>query len=282
MQQLRRMIPAILLIGVGSTRARGLVSGSVLVLMLSIFSTASAQTDPRFSIGLGAFFTDRDSQTRIDGEAGEGTDVDLETDFGLKKSDNVFRVDAYWRFAEKHRLDFSGFDLSRSASKQIERDITWNDTTYPLNAQLDADLDLTIYKAAYTWLFLKRDRSFLGATAGLYIADIGATLSASGVGSIEANDLTAPLPVVGLRGEYRFADRWSLRGSGEVFAIDYGDYDGSLYDLFFGIDFSVTDSIALGAGVNSVKLDVGVSKSGFSGDLDWQYEGAMAYLKFDF
>lgn len=282
MQQLHRMIPAIFSTGTGSTRAPGLIPGSALILMLSMFSPASAQTDPRFSIGLGAFFTDRDSQTRIDGEAGSGTDVDLETDLGLKKSDNVFRVDAYWRFAEKHRIDFSGFDLSRSASKRIEKDIAWNDTTYPLNTQLDADLDLTIYKAAYTWLFLKRDRSFLGATAGLYIADIGATLSASGIGSVEANDLTAPLPVVGLRGEYRFADRWSLRGSGEIFAIEYGDYDGSLYDLFVGLDFSVTDNIALGAGVNSVKLDVGVSKSGFSGDLDWQYDGAMAYLKFDF
>jgi hypothetical protein len=250
--------------------------------LLSISATASAQTDPRFSIGLGAFFTDRDSQTRIDGEAGSGTDVDLETDLGLKKSDTVFRVDAYWRFAEKHRLDFSAFDLSRSGSKQIDKDITWNDTTYPINTQVDAELDLAIYKAAYTWAFLKRDRSFLGATVGLYVADIGATLSATAIGSLESSDLTAPLPVIGLRGEYRFADRWSLRGSGEIFAIEYGDYDGSLYDLFVGLDFSATDTIAVGVGINSVKLDVGVSKSGFQGDVDWQYDGAMAYLKFDF
>lgn len=268
--------------GSGSTRKRTPEYAGVTVILLLITSAAHAQTDPRFSIGLGAFFTDRDSQTQIDGDAGSGTDVDLESDLGLKKSDTVFRVDAYWRFAEKHRFDVSAFDLSRSASKQIEREIIWDDTTYPISTQLDVDLDLAIYKAAYTWMFLKRDRSFLGATAGLYVADIGARLSASGGGSVESNDLTAPLPVVGLRGEYRFADRWSLRGSGEVFAIEYGDYDGSLYDLFLGLDFSATDNVAIGVGVNSVQLDVGVSKSGFQGDLDWQYDGALAYVKFDF
>lgn len=256
--------------------------GTWLVVLLAVTSTASAQEDPRFSISVGAFFTDRESQTRIDGDAGRGTDVDLEDDLGLKKSDTVFRVDGYWRFAEKHRLDFSAFDLSRSSSKQIDREIVWDDTTYPVNSTVKTDLDLTIYKAGYTWMFLKRDRSFLGATVGLYIADIGAKLSSSGGGSVESNDLTAPLPVIGLRGEYRFADRWSLRGSGEVFAVDYGDYEGSLYDLFAGLDFSITENIAIGVGVNSVKLDVGVSKNSFDGDLEWQYDGALAYFKFDF
>ncbi len=251
-------------------------------IFLIITSTAIAEEDPRFSISIGAFFTDRESQTRVDGESGRGTDVDLEDDLGLEKSDTVFRVDAYWRFAEKHRFDFSAFDLSRSASKQIEREIIWEDTTYPISSTVETKLDLAIYKLGYTWMFLKSDRSFLGATAGLYIADMSATLSASGGGSVESNDLTAPLPVIGLRGEHRFADRWAIRGSGEIFAVDYGDYEGSLYDVFVGLDFSVTKAIAIGVGINAVELDVAVSKSSFQGDLNWQYEGALAYLKFDF
>lgn len=258
------------------------MKGTWFVVLLAVMSPAMAQDDPNFSISVGAFFTDRESKTRINGEAGEGTDVDLEDDLGLKKSDTVFRLDGYWRFAKKHRFDFSAFDLSRSASNQIDKEIIWDDTTYPINTTINTKVDLSIYKAAYTWMFLKRDRSFLGATVGLYIADIGATLSGSGGGSVESNSLTAPLPVAGLRGEYRFAERWSLRGSGEFFAIDYGDYDGSLVDLFLGVDFSVTEAIAVGLGVNSVTIDVGVSKSGFRGDLDWEYDGAMAYVKFDF
>ncbi len=279
MFNLREAVPVYCL---SNRTALHLVTSGAMLFVLLLSATASAQTDPRFSIGLGAFFTDRASQTRIDGETGPGTDVDLESDLGLDKSDTVFRVDGYWRFAEKHRLDFSAFDLSRSASKQIDTEIVWDDTTYPISTQVDAKIDLAIYKAAYTWAFFKRGRSFLGATVGLYIADIGASLSAPTVGSVESNDVTAPLPVVGLRGEYRFADRWSVRGSGEIFAVEYGDYDGSLYDFFLGLDFSATESVAVGVGVNSVQLDVGVSRGSFQGDLDWQYDGAMVYVKFDF
>lgn len=268
--------------GCGPTRGLQSISAGATVLLLALVQPASAEIDPRFSISVGAFFTERDSQTRVDGEASSGTDVNLESDLGMDKSDTVFRVDAYWRFAEKHRLDFSTFDLSRSATKLIERDIVWDGTTYPVSAEVDATADLEIYKAAYTWEFLKRGRSFLGATIGVYVADIGASISAESIGSSESDDLTAPLPVVGLRGEYRFAERWSFRGSAEVFFIEYGDYDGSLYDLFAGVDFNVTDNIAVGVGINSVQLDVGVSKAGFQGDLNWQYDGALAYLKFDF
>lgn len=251
-------------------------------MLLAITGSAIAREDPRFSISVGAFFTDRESETRLDGKNGRGTDIDLEHDLGLRKSDTVFRVDGYWRFAEKHRFDFSAFDLSRSSSKQIGREIIWGDTTYPVSSTVKTDLDLTIYKAAYTWMFLKRDRSFLGVTAGLYVADLSATLSTSGGVNLESNDLTAPLPVIGVRGEYQFADRWALRGSGEIFAVDYGDYEGSLYDVFAGLDFSVTKTIAIGVGINAVELDVGVTKSRFQGDISWQYEGALAYLKFDF
>ncbi|HNP35363.1 MAG TPA: hypothetical protein PKK10_05875 [Woeseiaceae bacterium] len=266
----------------GSIRRLRPASGSVAVLVLLLVSTVKAEPDPRFSVSVGAFFADRDSQTQVDGGNGSGTGVDLESDLGLDKSDTVFRVDGYWRFAEKHRIDISGFDLSRTATKQIDTEIIWGDTIYPVNTELDAKMDLTIYKAAYTWEFLKRGRSFLGVTMGLYVMDFGATLSADNLGSRESDDLTAPLPVFGFRGEYRFADRWSLRGSGEVFVIEYGDFDGSLYDLYAGIDYSITDTIAVGVGINSVKFDIGITKDRFQGNLDWEYDGALAYLKFDF
>jgi hypothetical protein len=259
-----------------------------LVILLVSATSAVAQNDskyghdPRFSISLGVFVTDRDSSTRIDGDAGSGTNVDLEDDLGLRDSDSVFRIDGYWRFAGKHRFDFSAFDLSRSATKQIDREIDWGDTTYPISATLETDVELEIYKAAYTYMFLKKGRSFLGGTIGLYIADIGTRLSSPSAGSFESNNVTAPMPVIGLRGEYRFSDRWSLRGSSEFFVVDSGDVDGSLYDIYAGLDFSATQNVAFGLGFNAVNIDIGVDKNRFQGDVDWQYSGALAFLKFDF
>ena len=94
---------------------RGIAKAAIAtVLVLAGLGPAQADEDPTFSISLGAFFTDRDSNTQIDADATDtGSDVDLEDDLGFDKSDTVFRIDAYWRFAERHRIDISAFDLSR-------------------------------------------------------------------------------------------------------------------------------------------------------------------------
>jgi hypothetical protein len=261
---------------------RGSAVAIAATLVLGSPTTALAD-DENFSVSLGLFLTERDSQTRVDGTIPDsGTPVDLENDLGLDKSDNVFRIDGYYRFNEKHRIDFSVFDLSRSASKEIEKEIDWNDIIYPIDTTVDASLDLAIYKLAYTWSFMRRDSGYLGLTAGLYTADIGTSISAESIGRSSSGGVTAPLPVLGLRGQYDFSERWSLRASAEIFAIEYGDFSGSLYDVFASVDYQITDHVALGAGINVVNINVGVSKPNLDGDLDWRYDGGLLFLKFDF
>lgn len=254
------------------------------LLLIPAASVAAPDADdPRFSLSVGAFITDRDSDASVNATNGDlGTEIDLEDDLGLKKSDTVFRLDGFYRFADKHRIDFSAFDLSRDASKQTEREFSWKDTIYVLNTEVQSDFDLSIYKIAYTWSFLKKERSFLAATAGLYVADIGTSLDAPLIGSREVGDATAPLPVVGLRGQYHFAERWALRANGEFFFLESGDFDGSLTDLFIGVEFDMSKKVDIGIGVNSVRLDVGVDRDSLDGNFEWQYSGALAYLKFDF
>lgn len=263
-------------------RARRSALPVLALLLVSGGAAAQTDTDPPFSISLGAFFTDRDSDTRIDADDGPGSDVNLEDDLGFDKSDTVFRLDAYWRFAANHRIDFSAFDLSRDATKVIDRDITIGDTTYEVNTSVDGNLDLNIYKVAYTWMFKHSGRDFLGASAGLYISEIGTRFAGPLGNTVESNDITAPLPVFGLRGAYHFAERWSVRGSAELFVFEYDAFDGSLYDLFGGIDYAFTDLVSLGLGFNAVQFDLAFDDSSLTGDLDWGYAGAMLYLKFDF
>jgi hypothetical protein len=58
------------------------------------------------SLSLSIFLTHRESSTRLDASVGDpGTDVDLENDLGLDRSDSVFRVDAFYKFNEAHRID---------------------------------------------------------------------------------------------------------------------------------------------------------------------------------
>jgi len=243
----------------------------------------AAQDDEKFSVSLGVFITDRNSDTTI-GVSGDptGTPVDLETDLGLDKSDTVFRLDGYYRFNDKHRIDISAFDLSRTSTKTIEKDIDWNGTIYPIDTTVNGDFDLNIYKVAYTWAFMRRDKGYLGLTGGLYVADIGTRLSAEGIENRDGGGITAPLPVVGLRGEYRFSEKWTLRASGEFFALEYDAFDGSLIDLYAGIDYQMFEHVAFGLGINSVRIDVGVDDADLTGNLDWRYDGGLLFLKVDF
>jgi len=40
--------------------------------------------------------------------------------------------------------------------------------------------------------------------------------------------------------------------------------------------------MSVGLGINSVKINVGIAKGNFDGDLDWRYDGGLLFLKFDF
>jgi hypothetical protein len=246
-------------------------------------TSAQEQEYDRFSISLGVFLTDRESKTRLNGSLGnDGSDVDLESDLGLDRSDTVFRLDGYYRFNESHRIDFSAFDLSRSKTRVIDEEIEWGDTVFPINVNIKSQFSLAIYKLAYTWSFMRRENAYLGLTAGLYVASFGAKLSASDIGSVESDSLTAPLPVIGLRGQYELSEKFTFRASGELFSLNFNEYDGTLIDLYAGIDYQLSEHAAIGLGFNSVSLDVGVTRNRFNGNLDWKYDGGLLFLKFDF
>ena len=265
------------------TLQKTLSIGCAALLLAPIVATAQDEMTDRFSISLGAFIIDRDSETRLDSDVlGDGSDVDLEDDLGLHRSDSVFRIDGYYRFNRKHRLDFTYFDLSRQNSKTIDEEFQFGDEIFVVGTTLKATFDLNIYKLAYTYSMLDRENGFLGITAGLYVADTGITLAATNFDQAEKGDLTAPLPVIGLRGEYRLSDKWALRASGEFFALEYEDIDGSLVDLYAGIDYRFTRHFAMGLGYNSVTIEVKASGDNVTGNIDWQYAGALLYAKLDF
>lgn len=254
----------------------------IVLLFLGNVTLADSHVDDRFSLSLGVFVTDHDTDTRLDGDLTVGTDINFEKALNLDASDTVFRVDGYYRFNEKHRIDFSVFDLSRDVSNPINRDIQWGDDLFTIDTVVNLDVDFNIYKLAYTYGFFRRPKGYIGAIGGFYVADTSLTIEEANTGRAAVGDVTAPLPVIGLRGQYDLSDKWSFRASGEFFFIDYNDIEGSLVDLFAGIDYQIFDSAALGIAVNSVTIDIDADKSSFAGAINWRYVGGLLYLKFDF
>ena len=258
--------------------------GLVGVLSFALLATtAAADDDSRFSLSAGVFLTNWDSATQVNlTNTDTGDTVDLESDLGLDKSDSVFRIDGYYKFNDTHRVDFSAFNFSRSATRVIDREIEWQGDVYPVNTTVTAESDLQVYKLGYTYSFMRRDKGYLGVTGGLYVADIRARLAAENIDQRSGGSVTAPLPVIGARGEYRLSDKWTARASAEFFFIDYQDYTGSLTDLYAGVDYRLFGRAAIGVAYNSVRLDIGIDKSTLNSNLNWRYDGGLLFLKYDF
>lgn len=248
--------------------------------------TASAQPNDnmeRASILFGAFITDRDSSTRLDSDAGDGTDLDLEDDLGLESSTSVARLGGYFWLGRRHRIDGAFFDLSRSASIPIQETIDFGDETFEIDTVVNTEADLSIMKADYTFAAIARERGFLGVTAGLYIAETTMALSQATLGRAESEDLTAPLPLFGLRGDYAVGDRITLRGAMQWFGYETDDIDGRLTDFYFGADYGFGERMAVGLAYNKVSMSLGAQEErGFEGRIDWGYDGLLLYFKYDF
>ena len=231
----------------------------LLVLACSYCTPAHSQQDSKGGSGwgfkLGAFFADQDMKTEFRVSVGDiDVIVDFEDDLGLEESQSVFRLAAFYEFNERHRLDFDVFDLSQNAVVTIEEEIEWDGSIYPISAEVLTGLDLSIYKAAYTYSFLRRDNYKLGVTGGFYIADIALKMSLLDSDIEERGAVTAPLPVLGLRGEYFFTDRWRASASAEWFGMEVNEYEGTLHDFMVGVDYRFANHAAVGLGYNTVKL----------------------------
>jgi len=236
----------------------------------------------RAGIMIGAFITDRQSTTRLDSEDGSGTSIDLEDDLGLESSTNVARLGGYVWLGKRHRLDGAYFNLNRESTFPIKETIDFGDRTWVIDTVINTESKLSIYKADYTYAVLVKDRGWFGLTGGLYIANTSLTLSQQTLGQRESEDVTAPLPVFGLRGDYAFNDHITLRGAAQWFGYDSTDFEGRLTDLYVGADYGFGKRMAVGLAYNKVSMNLGaIEDNGFDSRLDWGYDGFMLYFKVD-
>ena len=171
--------------------------------------------EARFIIDAGYFFLSTDMRVRVDGETTEttGSDVDYDDTFGIGDFDR-FRAEGSWRIAPRHVLRAMYFQNNRHGTRSIERDVEFNDQTFPLGATVNASSELTIAQVSYDYAFLRRDNYEIAGGIGIHYIDMGlkldATVTAQGnqaSRSVEADATTAaPMPVLGLRGLWRLSD----------------------------------------------------------------------------
>lgn len=270
--------------------AMGGGTAKILIAMIILAPSLSAAQDDgevadtqKWGISIGAFITDQNMKTEFGVNFGDASlRVDFEDDLGFEDSQSVGRFAAFYKFNERHQLDFDVFDLSQSSTAVLQKEIKWGDITFPIDADVATSLDLGIYKIAYTYFPVQEEKGRFGLTGGLYVADIDLRLRVLPNDMQEVGAVTAPLPVLGFRGEYYFTERWRGSASIEWFGLEIDEYDGHLQDSLLGIDYRMTEHFALGLGYNHVEIDVDATDKALRADLIWQYSGLIVYLRSTF
>jgi hypothetical protein len=241
--------------------------------------------DNRFTLSLGTFLVAIDTDIQLNGSAGQqGQVVDLEADGGLGDADR-WRFDGLWRINDRHHIRALYFDVSRDASRTLDEPLVIGDTTYPVNVTLTTEFKAKILEVAYEYAFLRRDTYEVSGSIGAHLLDFSTKFTGDGTvngrpiaGAQEQGDTSAPLPVLGLRGMWKFADNWYADAQGQWFGVEVDQIDGSLVDLRLGVTWMFMKNVGVGAGWNHFKVDVDASKKSFDGSLDWTYSGAQLFI----
>lgn len=240
--------------------------------------------DP-FVLSLGAYLVNSDTSLRVDGKAGEiGTPIDWDRTFGGGDLTR-FRVEAQWRFADRHKLRAMWFNSDRSASRTLDREIDWGDETFPVDTRVKGEIKYDIYELSYEYAFFKRETYELSASIGAYYAQWDASLSATITnpdGSNQRNakgdaSLDAPLPVLGLRGQWVLPYDLSLDMSGQWFVVSIDQYSGNLQDYRGTLTWQPKPWLGIGLGYDWFSAHGDADSGNFKGNLDWSFHGPMLF-----
>ena len=229
----------------------------VVVMVAAVIGLVASETwaddlPDRFALRVGGFLVRNYETTfRLDSNgAPVGTTIDFGNTLGGDSSANVARVDSYYRFSPKHRLDVSYYRVRRTGSRTLDVTIQWGDQPpFAINDVVNSEIETGILKLGYTYSFYHNEDVELGVSAGLHTSILRASLSGS-AGQSEAESVTAPLPVIGFLMDYHISPRWTTKVSAQYFFINAFGAQGMLTDAIVATEYRFTRHVGAGVGLN--------------------------------
>lgn len=238
-----------------------------------------------FYVDIGLFFPARELKLSVDGSVpGLKKAIDFDKAFGIKKSDDVFSVNAGWRFSENWQLGAQYFASDGQQSRVLDEDVEWGDYTFGAGTGISAGLDFSLIRTFFARKFETAEHHDVGVGLGLHLLEIGAFIQGQAIINgeqagfrRESVSATAPLPNIGAWYVRTLSERWSLRARFDWLQADVGDYDGRLINASASVNYAFSSNIGVGASYNLFQLDVGVDEDGWRGDVKTSYEGLFVH-----
>jgi hypothetical protein len=248
-------------------------------------SPAQALLDQNVVVNVGAFLVHTDLKASLNGQTINNPEVDFDRAFGKANSSTRVRADALWRINPRHHLTLMYFDNRNRRTKVINESIQWGDNMYDVGSTVTSETEFKVGALAYEYGFIRQPGYEVSASIGLHVSELSLSLQGDSTvngtpvsKSTQSNSVTAPLPVVGLRGAWVVAPSILLEAQGQFFKLKVNDIDGYWSDLRASATWMFNKSFGLGLGYDRFFNKVDVSKNGFDGRVKFGYSGLQAFV----
>ncbi|GAA3782572.1 hypothetical protein [Flavobacterium ginsengiterrae] len=241
----------------------------------------------RFKATAGMFFPVNNTEVEVNGTNGNiGTDIDFERDLGFQNNTVSFFGTFEWRASRRSRFNLEYFYLKRDSRKVLQKEIEFKDHVYPVNAEIAAFMDNQMIRFAYGYAIVSKPKYELGLLIGAHImlADVGISLAGNTaqVGYRDNVNFTAPLPDIGIWGEFVLGKKVGLYANVNYFALKIDDIDGRIISYNLSVLYNVYKDFSLTAGYTGLNFRLDVTRPKIDGFFKWGYNGPTIAATYSF
>ena len=273
----------------------------LLVILPAHAEDYSILNDP-WRIYIGAFDATVESTVSINGDTlPPGPPISIENLLGVEDGKTVAWGGVRWRFASRHGVELEAFTLNRSGSKTdtYSPPIQIGDLFIEAG-QIATEYDTDIIRLTYAFSAFRGERSDFQLKGGLHVASLNANVNlagaictpstvpsvppgcpAAGTGT-ENEDVSAPLPHLGLSWGYAMTPNTAFRVTGVGFAIELDNIDGSLIEIDADIAWQPWRHVGFGIGYRYFEGDVDSKGDELNGGFEFKYHGPQIYIESTF
>ncbi|WP_455201241.1 hypothetical protein [Kaarinaea lacus] len=251
----------------------------------------------RFKLRIGGFLIDRfDTTVRLDSNQFPiGTLIDLEENFNVDSSETVVRLDGFYRFNKRHRIDWTYYRSRRNGTAIATQEYIIGDPddpeggiVIPKDARISTQWNYDLLKLGYAYSFLNKRKYEMFIGAGLNIRNLDLEIeyqadlaNFSEQDRIEGDGLV-PLPTLVFGSRWNFTEKLQCIFRYELFMLQVGDYKGSQQDFQLLLEHSTFKHVGFGLGINTVDSNIRAQSDNLRGEFDSRILGLLGYTKIYF
>ena len=269
------------------------IKGVACIGLLTFFTDAAHAERPGDKAWLqGAIFLpklDTDARFDLSGQIDTGTEIDFESDLGLKDRDPVLQLSGGVRLSKRFRAEAEYFALKRQAEVKLGKEIIWEDTVYNVGAEVRAGYDSDLIRAAVGYSFVRKPDLEVGARIGAHVVKYTlfiegeANVNGGGAGvRRKEENLTVPLPNAGLYLNYDISRTFAVHAGADYFQIKLGKYKGRLTNLSAGVSARIHRNVGVGVQYRHTAYFYRVRSDDLEGSLNYSLSGPVALVEIIF